>query len=47
MYNGKKEELVLSLLSELCPELDAISVDASNTLLVCLIPSTNYYLLLF
>jgi len=42
IYNGKKEELVLALLSELYPELNAISVGTSGTFLVYLTPFTDY-----
>ena len=46
IYNGKKEELMLASFSELYSKLNIISVDASNTFLVCLTLSTDYYLLL-
>jgi len=46
IYNGKKEELMLASFSELYSKLDIISVDASDTFLVYLTLSTDYYLLL-
>jgi len=42
IYNGKKEEPMLALLSELYFKLNIISINISSTLLVCLTLSTDH-----